>query len=185
MAVDGCGMGDVFDRCWRTFGTADWLARAYQQHLGAAQIVKQLPRQAHGGSRHADAVLAYLGVAAHLFGDAKGALKQLVQDRAHGTCVFSRAHRAFELTQNLRFAQHHRIQPRRHAKNMARSLISHFDIGMALQFSGRYAAAVRHPVQPLGDFDAFARAINLGAVAGRNNRRFSRLAESTAQIVQG
>ena len=43
-------------------------ASAHKQHLGLAQVVKDLTRQAHGCCGHADGVRTNFGGRAHLFG---------------------------------------------------------------------------------------------------------------------
>jgi hypothetical protein len=97
----------------------DHLAGADEQHLDVAQIFEQLRRQPHRGGRHADAVGADLGGWCALPWPPKAALEQLVQRGAQRAGFVGFAHRLLHLAQDLRLAQHHRIQPRGHAEGVA------------------------------------------------------------------
>ena len=78
-------------------------------------------------------------------------------------------HRVFKLAENLRLAQYHRIQPASHAKSMA-----HGGRGIEqIKIGGDFVAL--KPVvlcQPADNRFVLAHAIQLGAVAGRQNHRF-------------
>ena len=58
----------------------------------------------------------------HLLGDGKAALEKLVERDAQRACAVGGAHGVFHLAQNLRFAQHHAVQPAGYAKGVARGL---------------------------------------------------------------
>jgi hypothetical protein len=100
-------------------GQLDHLAGADEQHA-RGQVFEQLAGQAHGGGGHADGVRADLGGAAHFLGHGKAALEQLVQRGAQGAGVLGGAHGVLHLAQDLRLAQHHRVQPAGHAEGVAR-----------------------------------------------------------------
>jgi hypothetical protein len=108
--------------------------------LISAQVFKQLAGQAHGGCGHADAVCTNLGAAAHLLGHGKAALKELVQCGAQCACGFGSAHRVFHLAQDLRFAQHHRIEPAGHAERVAGNEAVFQSVGVRAQQRGAHAA---------------------------------------------
>ncbi len=73
-------------------------------------------RRSNGG--HADGVRADLGAGAHGLGYAERALEQRVQRGAQGARLFGQTHRLLHLAQDLRFAQHHRVEPGGHAKGV-------------------------------------------------------------------
>jgi hypothetical protein len=71
-----------------------------------------------------------VGQGAHLLGDRKGALEQLVQGGAQGAGQPGLAHRQLDLAQDLRLAEHHRIQPRGDAEGVTRGIavLGHADV---------------------------------------------------------
>ena len=160
-------------------------AGADKQNLDFAQILEQLAGQAHRRCRHADAVRANLGAGAHLLGHGKRALEQLVQRRAHGAGVACGAHGVFHLPQDLRLAQHHRVQPAGDAKGVACGLVALQRVGMAAQQTGRNAAVVRQPVQRAIHVVAVADAVDFGAVAGGEQRCLGLARQRGAQSTQG
>jgi hypothetical protein len=98
----------------------DHLAGADEQHADVAQVLEQLRRQPHRGGGHADAVRADLGGWCAPPWPPKAALEQLVQRGAQRAGFVGLAHRLLHLAQDLRLAQHHRIQPGGHAEGVAR-----------------------------------------------------------------
>jgi hypothetical protein len=98
----------------------DHLAGADEEHLHLGQVLEQLRRQPHRGRGHADAVRADLGGRAHFLGHRKGALEQLVQRGAQRAGFVGHAHGLLHLAQDLRLAEHHRIEPGRHPEGVAR-----------------------------------------------------------------
>src|SRR3546814_6354742 len=56
------------------------------------------------------------GLRTDFFGHRESALKKLMQQSAQRAGLLGRAHGVFHLTENLRLAQHHGIQPAGHAK---------------------------------------------------------------------
>ena len=61
--------------------------------------------------------------AAHFLGDGKTALEQLVQIRAQAAGLVGRADGVLDLPQDLRFAQHHRIEPGGDAEGVAHGIV--------------------------------------------------------------
>ena len=149
-----------------------------------AQVFKQLPGQSHGGSGHADRVGADIGGAAHLFGHGEGALEQLRQGAAQRARLIGNAHRIFELPQNLRLAQHHRVQTAGHSEGVARCLGIAQGVGVAAQRMGGDAAALRQPVQGAFNFRLATGAVDLGSVAGGDDGGFGNLHQTLAQGVE-
>jgi hypothetical protein len=148
------------------------------------RFFKQLAGQPHAGCRHADAVRADFGAAAHLFGHGKGALEQLVQRGAHGAGVFGGAHRVFHLAQDLRFAQHHGVEAAGHAKGVAGDLVALQRVGMRAQQGGRNAAVVRQPLQRVVQVGVVTGTVDFSAVAGGEQGRLGLACQRGAQAAQ-
>ena len=109
-------------RCKVCGDEVDHLARTDEQHVQLRQVFKDFARQAHGSSGHADGMGADLGARAHFLGHRKRALEQVVQRAAQRAGGTGFTHGRFHLAEDLRFTQHHRIQPGRHPEDMARGL---------------------------------------------------------------
>ncbi|MNL07970.1 hypothetical protein D3C87_1286700 [compost metagenome] len=90
---------------------SDGLAGADQQSLTALQITENLLGQADGGKRHRYRVFTDGGVGAYLFGGIEGCLKQPPQQRPDGAGLAGHGVGRFHLTENLRLAQHQRVEP--------------------------------------------------------------------------
>lgn len=116
-------------------GQLDHLARADEQDADLAQVLEQIARQPHGGG-HADAVRADFGGTAHFLGHGKAALEELVQRLAQGTGLLGGTHGVLHLAQDLRFPQHHGIQPACHPESVARGFVALQHVGVAAQFLG-------------------------------------------------
>lgn len=95
------------------------LAGADQQRPRASEVVEDAAGQAHRGIGHRYRVLADTGAGAHLLGYREGVLKQQLQLAAEPAGLSRRLVGALELTENLRLAQHHRIEPHRDAHQVA------------------------------------------------------------------
>ena len=128
----------------------DHFARADKQHIDLAQVFKQLSCQSNGSRRHADAVCADFGGAAHLFGNGKRALEHLMQGGAQCADFTRRAHRVFHLPQDLRLAQHHGVEATGDAKRMACGLFIDHGVDVALQAVGADATRFGQPVERVG-----------------------------------
>jgi hypothetical protein len=84
----------------------------------------------HAGGSHRHDVGPNRGRAAHLLGDRKRSLEELVQLRTQRPVFFSRPHRIFHLAKNLRLTDDHRIKTAGHTEGMANRfrLIMRIDI---------------------------------------------------------
>jgi len=98
-----------------------------------------------------------------------------VQRGAQGAGGVGLAHGLLHLTQDLRLAQHHRIQPAGHAEGVARGMAAFVHIGVAQQLVVRHLAHLAQPVHgglvqvsclACGADQATQGAVQLGAVAG-------------------
>jgi len=98
------------------------VARADDQHLAVAKAAENLFRQLHGDRPDGDAAALDVGLGADVFGDVEGALKGPVEPGAGMAMLAGQLIRLFKLAQNLRFPEHHRIQPAGHAEKMLDAL---------------------------------------------------------------
>jgi hypothetical protein len=148
----------------------DGLAGADQQHLLLRQVLEDLLRQAHGGIRHRHGAGADRGVGAHLLGDREGLLEQAVQDLAGDTDLVRGGERALHLPEDLRLAEHQRVEPGGHAERVLHGLLVGVQVEVRLDVVGRQAVEVAEPADRLAAVALVEAAIHLGAVAGREDR---------------
>jgi hypothetical protein len=125
----------------------DHLAGADEEHVQLAQVLEQLAGQPHGRGRHADRMRADLGGGAHLLGHREAALEQLVQRRAERAGFVGQAHRLLHLAEDLRLAEHHRIEAGGDAEGVPRRVAVVLDVGVLLQMLGADAALFGQPVE--------------------------------------
>ncbi len=85
---------------------------------------------------------------------------------AQGASFFGRAHRVFQLAQDLRFAQHHAVEAAGHAEGVARGLVFPQHIGMVFEHVDAHTAGLGQPFQCGLYGGLIAGGIELGAVAG-------------------
>ena len=167
------------------FCAAKWVAHSsiispapMNSTFWSAMRVEDALRQAHRGGRHRHAVGADLGGAAHFLGHREGALEHLVQVGAQAAGFVGRAHRVLHLAEDLRLAQHHRIEPGGDAERMAHRVVLRQHVQVRAQFGVGQLVVVG---QEMGggveriDAAALAGRIQLGAVAGREDGRFVRM----------
>ena len=100
------------------------LARAHQQHRLAVQAAEDLPRQLHrgGGDGHREA--AHLRLRAHALGHAEGLAHEGVEHGAHGAARLRQREGILHLPQDLRLADHQRVQARRHPEGVTHRLLA-------------------------------------------------------------
>ena len=99
-----------------------------------------------------------------------------VQHAAERAGRLGGARRLLHLAEDLRLAEHHRIEPRGDAEGVAHRLLARQRVEVVLQLRGVHAVVVRQPLRQLGGRFVFlaSRDIELGAVAGREDRGFAR-----------
>jgi hypothetical protein len=159
----------------------DHFARANEQAGLILDAGEDALGQTHRGGGHGNRIGADFGAGAHFLGYGKGALEQLVQQQAQGAGFFSGLHRLFHLTQNLGFAQHHRIQPGGDAERVLRGLFLRQRIEVRREFVPADLVEIGQPLRHrIGGGGV---AIQLGAVAGRQNGDFAGV-PGFRQIVQ-
>ncbi len=98
------------------------------------------------------------------------------------------AHRVLHLAQDLRLAQHHRVEAAGDAEGVARHVLLRQRVGVRAQHGRRDAAAVRQPAQRVVERGMVGGAVDLGAVARRDDGgldiRVAPAAEGAAQALQ-
>ena len=162
----------------------DHFACTNEQHIVFAQVFKQLTSQAHRGSGHADAVGANFSAAAHLLGDSERTLEHLVQGGTQSPRLAGHAHRVFQLTQDLRLAQDHRIETTGHAKRMACGFIAQHAVSVAFEGIGADAPGLGQPRHGLGKRHLLRGTVNFGAVAGGEDGGFGLAANALAKTFE-
>ena len=96
----------------------DHLAGADHQHAGLGDRREDALGELHRRGGHRDRRAADVGVRAHVLGDGEGPLEQPVEHQAQRARRFGVPHRLLHLAEDLRLAQHHRVEPARDAERM-------------------------------------------------------------------
>jgi hypothetical protein len=130
-------------------------------------------------------VLADLGRAAHFLGDRERALEHLLQGRAKGARTFGLAHRLFQLAEDLRLAEDHRVEPAGDAKRMPGGRGAFHHVGVRAQGLARHPADARQPVDGRAHHFRLGADVELGAVAGRDDRDLADPVMAGAERLQG
>ena len=97
----------------------DGFAGADQQHRRIVEAARTIPRQPHRGRRHRHRIGADAGVGARALGGDEGLLEQAVELPAQRARAARRAPGLLHLAEDLRFAEHQRIQPGGDAEQVA------------------------------------------------------------------
>ncbi len=124
----------------------------------------------HRGSRHRDRCAADVGLRAHVLRDGERALEQPIQHQSERSRRLRRAHRLLHLPEDLRLAQHHRIEAARDAKRMRHRAIAVQRIDVRRQRGRRQPVRAFEPARDGVRLTAME--IHLGAIAGRQDRGF-------------
>ena len=164
----------------------DHFTGADEQHVLVGDAVENALRQAHRGSGHRHAVRADFRRAAHFLGDGKAALEQLVQIGAEATGGIGQAYCVLHLPEDLRLAQHHRVQARRDAEGVAHGVVLRQHVQMRAQFIDIQAVVVGQEMG--GRVEGIGRragGVQFGAVAGRQNRGFIDMRAAALRVDAG
>ena len=150
-------------------GQFDGFAGADQQHGGFVQAGEVVLRQPHCDGRHRYRIGADAGVGAGALGGGEGLLEQPVQLSAQRPGLARGGPCLFDLAQNLRLAQHQRIQPAGDPEQVAHGV----GVAVPVQVAVQGVARLGMRGQPVGQRSpvAFRVRIQLGAVAGRQQHR--------------
>ncbi len=165
-------------------GQFDGVAGADQQHAGLLEVGKHLLGQAHRGERDRHRVRADAGVGAHALGHREGVLQQPVHRRLQCLRPACQLVGVLHLAEDLRLAQHHRVQPGGDAEHVAYRVVFIVPIQELIQFAGSQMMMTTQP--RLRDVLRARRHadIQLGAVAGGQDHRLFH-AGFVGQLVQG
>jgi len=155
----------------------DGLAGTDQQCTGPAEVIEDTTRQADRGIGHGNRVLADRGFGAHLLGDRERMLEQPLQLAAQPHVLARNLIGILELTENLRLAQHHGIEPRGDTHQMAGRFTLVIVIGATEQLLRRHAMEGAQPLEQLALAIGHRYAVELGAVAGRQHRGFAHVGQ--------
>ena len=123
----------------------DHLARADKQHALIGNALEDAPGQAHGSGGHRDDIGADGGARTHVLGDGKSVLKQFVERAAEGATFTGEAHGIFHLPEDLRLAEHHRIETAGDTEGMTHGIASAMHIKEGLDFPIVQAAVFGQP----------------------------------------
>jgi len=126
----------------------DGFPGADQQGRLFRQIAEDLACQAHSGECDGNRAGPDGGIRAHLLGDGKRMLKQAVEQGADGAGLARDAEGLFHLPQYLGFAEHHGIEPRGHAEDVAHGGLVMVGIEELAEHLARQGMV---PGQPFGD----------------------------------
>ncbi|RMR97186.1 hypothetical protein ALP74_200479 [Pseudomonas coronafaciens pv. garcae] len=159
------------------------LARTDQQGLTALQVTENLFRQTDGRKCHRDRVFADSSIGTHLLGSAERGLKQTPQQRTDGAGFTGNGIRGLHLAENLRLAQHQRVQPRGHAHHVAHGSIILVNIGTGTQLFQAEVMVIGKPGQNTVCREVIMLDIQLAAVARRQDRSLTAFGQ-TAELLQ-
>ena len=157
----------------------DHLAGADEQHLGLAQVLEQLRGEAHRGRRHADRVAPISVEVRTSLATANERWNICCSVRAERAGAVGLAHRLLQLAEDLRLAEHHRVEAAGDAERVARRRAALEHVGVL-----RAASALATPPMPASQSTAGVDArrvgadVDLGAVAGRDDRDLARPLEA-------
>jgi len=125
----------------------DGLAGANQQGLAALQVAENLFGQADGGKCHGHRVFADGCISAHLLGGIERGLKQPTQQRTNGTGLTRHGVGGLHLAQNLRLAQHQRIETSGHTHHVTNCRILFVHISACAQVVEAQMVVIGQPAQ--------------------------------------
>jgi hypothetical protein len=162
-------------------GELDHLAGADEEQPRVGERGKDALRELDRRGRHGDRRAADVRLRAHVLRHRERALEQPVEDQAQRTGGLSAAHRLLHLAEDLRLAEHHRIQAAGDAKSVRHRAILRQRVDVRLERVGGHTMKVLEPARDgrgIGGVD-----VDLGPVAGRQNGRFvdARLRDQVAQ----
>ena len=149
----------------------DHLAGANEEHALVRHPLENALGKMHRRRRHRHDVRPDRRRRAHFLRDGKSVLEQFVQQRAHRPSLFGTAGSVLHLTEDLRLAEDHRVEPARDAKDMPDRIALRIGIEIRRDFAQRQVMKTR---QPVGSVLRLLRGeVQFGAIAGRQDRRLA------------
>jgi hypothetical protein len=152
-------------------GELDHLARADQEQALVGDRREDPLGELHRRGGHRDRRAADVGLRAHVLRDREGPLEQAVQHQAERARRLGRAHRLLHLPEDLRLAEHHRVESRCNAECVGHRFGLRERVQVRPQRIGRQAMRLLEP--PRDARGLAAAEIHLGAVARRQDRRLA------------
>jgi len=155
-------------------GEFDHLAGADEQDLAVRKRAEDALGGAHRCRGHRHRLRADVGRRAHFLRDGEGALEQVVQQQPHAAGFAREPLGLLHLAEDLRLAEHHRIQTAGHAERVAHGIGLRQNVRRALQFLRFEALFGGDEVgeRMAGGDGFFDRAVQFGPVAGGHDRGF-------------
>ena len=152
----------------------DHLAGTDEQHLLVGDALEDTLGEAHRRGRHRDDVGADRRRRAHVLGHRKRALEQLVQRRSQRAGFARDAHGFLHLPEDLRFAEHHRIEPAGDAEGMAHRIMVRVGVEVGFDRVRGNTAVIGQPVDRR--LRRVGLTVELGTVACGQDRRLVHVA---------
>jgi len=163
--------------------------------MGLAHVFKQALCKPDGCGGERDGMGTQFSLGSDFFGYCERALKELVQIGAEGLGLLGAAGSVFHLTQNLGFAQHHRVEPAGYPKRVSHRTLAGQGIEVFIEFACSDPPMVGDPVlnRRLRLIRAVGRGVDFGPVAGRQDGALrdqsgvlaAQVAQRVAQMVNG
>ena len=162
----------------------DHFAGTDEQNVQLGQVFEQLPGQSHRRGGHADGVRADLGGGAHFLGHRKRALEHLVQGGTQRAGRVGFTHGLLHLPQNLRLAQHHRVQAAGDAEGMPCRCAALQHVGVVAQRAATHAAHAGQPLHGRQHQIGVGTHVQFGAVASGDDGGFWRALHALPKCMQ-
>jgi hypothetical protein len=151
-------------------GELDGLAGADQQNAGLAQVTEDLLCKTHPGEGDRNRMRADLGVRADPLGDSKAMLEQPVEAGTQAAGVARQLPGVLDLAQDLRLAQHQRVEAGGYPEQVAHSVTVMVLIQAAPKNVELKPVGLGQPACGLALVAVADAAVDLGAIAGGNDR---------------
>ena len=147
---------------------------ADKKHVALVKSAEEPHRKPYGSRSKAHGTRADGSRGAHLLGNRERLLKEVVEHQAEPAATACFSNGFLELPHDLGFAKHHRIDPGDHPIDVARGFGSAKLIGVRLKVRGRDGLDLfNESTQGFpGNRSVLTGAVDLGAVAGRQNHGF-------------
>jgi hypothetical protein len=143
---------------------------AHQHHRVAVQVAEDLPGEHDGRVGHRHGVIADAGTGADVLGGRESMLEQAIQHRPQRAGLVRLLPGLFQLAQDLRFAQHQRVQSAGDADQVAGRFLAFVRVEVLVQFTGWYPVRPVHPVQQCFLAILRRKTIDFRAVAGAQDQ---------------
>ena len=152
------------------------LAGADHHDVAAAEIAEDLARERDGGVAHRDGARAEAGLRPHALADGERRVEEAIEHRPRRARVGRGRVRLFHLPEDLRLADHERIEAGRHAEQMPRRLEVREVVGVRRHVGGHDLVVVAQEAEEVlpRRLGLLARDVHLRAVARRHDDRLAR-----------